>query len=420
MDEFGFGEKPIVSPCLFGRVIIMNSKTIPIDRVQKRREPLVSLRILGVAATVFLLCFCGAAAADSTTPATLEIVDFTMSPATLMPGDSGTVSVTLVNTGTVPASINKASIKESSGIKTTYTDYYNAFGNIAPGNSVTITLPVEAGEEIGTFYPVFYIDFNNGMSYLKHPFAVVVDDAGVDISLTTVPESFAESGSEPITVTLSNNMKNAVTSVSVTAKGPGVSCKEGTVPVGTLAAGESKAVKMTVKTNDASAVILEVTYSNGANKHTETVSIPAGEGATTTMPELIVTNVRVEKTGSYYTLKADVNNAGFFTAEGLRITSENGGDVGPYSVYVVGSLDSDDLAGFELTFEKPKDGVLKLNLIYKDSTGTYFTEHAEITVSNHMVENDAGMTPVIIVVVIVIAAAAVFVVVRKKKAEKEN
>lgn len=99
MDEFGFGKKPLVSPCLFGRVIIMNSKTIPINRVQKRREPFVSLRILGVAATVFLLCFCGAAAADSTTPATLEIVDFTMSPATLMPGDSGTVSVTLVNTG---------------------------------------------------------------------------------------------------------------------------------------------------------------------------------------------------------------------------------------------------------------------------------------------------------------------------------
>ncbi|MBP3443807.1 MAG: hypothetical protein J6J70_03665, partial [Methanocorpusculaceae archaeon] len=130
----------------------MNSKTIPIDRVQKKRKSFVSLRILGVAAVIFLVCFCGAAAADSTTPATL------------MPGDSGTVSVTLVNTGAVPASINKASIKESSGIKTTYTDYYNAFGNIAPGNSVTVTLPVEAGEETGTFYPVFYIDFNNGMS----------------------------------------------------------------------------------------------------------------------------------------------------------------------------------------------------------------------------------------------------------------
>lgn len=398
----------------------MNSKTISIDCVQKKRKSFVPLRILCVAAVIFLVSFCSAAAADSSGPATLEIVDFTMSPATLMPGDAGTVSVTLVNTGSVPASINKASIKESSGIKTTYTDYYNAFGNIAPGNSVTITLPVEAGDETGTFYPVFYIDFNNGMSYLKHPFAVVVDDAGVDISLTTVPESFAETGSEPITVTLSNNLKNAVTSVSITAKGPGVSCKEGSVPVGTLDAGESKAVRMTVKTDDASAVVLEVTYSNGANKHTETISIPAGEGATTTMPELIVTNVRVENTGSYYTLKADVNNAGFFTAEGLRITSENGGDVGPYSVYVVGSLDSDDLSGFELTFEKPRDDVLKLNLIYKDSTGTYFTEHAEITVSNHMVQDDSGITPVVVVVVIVIVAAAVFVIVRKKKAEKEN
>ena len=194
-----------------------------------------------------------------------------------------------------------------------------------------------------------------------------------------------------------------------------MSCKEGSVFVGTIPAGKSDQASITVRTDGAEDVTLLVSYSNGANKHTEELVIPAGEGYSTASPELIITNILVEKTNGYYTLTADVNNAGFSTANSLRISSLEGGDIGPYSTYVVGSLDGDDLAGFELTFKKPKDGTLTLVLTYKNDAGDVTEEECKVILENHMKPHDAGALPYIIggIVILLILAA---VIIRKKKA----
>ncbi|MDO5845129.1 MAG: hypothetical protein Q4Q53_08300, partial [Methanocorpusculum sp.] len=221
-----------------------------------------------------------------------------------MPGDSGIASITLKNTGTECAPINKAMITESSGIIATQTDYYNALGGVSAGDSITVNLPIKAGNTAGTFYPVFYIDFNDGVSYLKYPFAVIISEKGLDISFKNVPDTFGSTTTEPVTLSLGNHLKNDVETVTVTAEGKGVSCKEGSVYVGTIPKGTSKDVTLTVKTEDASEVTFVVSYSNGANKHTETITLPAGTSQSLTYPELIITNVIVTKNDKYYTLKA--------------------------------------------------------------------------------------------------------------------
>lgn len=383
-----------------------------------------------VFAVCALLIICLAAPASAATlpsvadnAPSMVVTNFVCTPGVLMPGDTGTIAVTLTNNGSEAASINKAVLHDADGVKMTVTDYYNDFGSIAPGNSVTVVMPIKAGSQTGTFYPVFYVDFNRGMTYLKQPLAITIDDAGLDVILTNVPDELSATGSEPVTITLANRMGTELSSVSVTAEGNGVSCKEGSVFVGNLAAFSSTPATLTIKTDNASEVKLVVSYSNGSNKHTRTVIIPAGAETTqsTNLPELVFANIRVTTGDDYNILKADVNNMGFATANSVRITSIEGSDIGPYPTYPIGNLDADDLAGFELTFDKELMQDITLVVTYKNASGEYITENHVINVANHIVKEETDYTPIIaLIVVIVIVGLIVFVVVRKNKKGKKN
>ncbi|HJJ30740.1 MAG TPA: hypothetical protein O0X97_00655 [Methanocorpusculum sp.] len=138
--------------------------------------------------------------------------------------------------------------------------------------------------------------------------------------------------------------------------------------------------------------------------------------------DLEVTNIKVTQTGNYCTLTGDVHNLGFDTATSLKITSLEGGDVGPYVTYPIGNLDADDLAGFELSFNAPADNKLTLVLSYKDSDRDTVTENHVINLSNHLVVEENNPAPVIvtIVVVVVIIGLIVFASVRKNRKGKKN
>ena len=379
-------------------------------------QKFVSLMLCAVLSVLLLIS--SASAAD---PTGLTVSDCSFSPAVLMPGDTGIFTITLNNSGEETAVLNRAYIKvyDSEGMEMTTAESYNLPRYIAPGSTVTLTMPIQAGEETGIFYPVFNLAFADHTTSLKQPIPVIVDDSGLDISLTQVPDSFPESGSEQVVLTLANPMQTDLTAVSLSADGKGVSCKEGTVFVGTISSGSSAVSALTVRTDKAEEVNLVVSYTNGANKHTETVTIPAGVSASAAAPELIITNILVEKTGKYHTLTADVNNAGFTTANSLRITSLEGGDIGPYSTYVVGSLDGDDLAGFELTFTEPENGVLTLVLTYKNDGGDSTTEEVSVVLENHMKPKETNSVPLIVGGIIILLVAAA-VIVRKKKAGKSE
>lgn len=131
--------------------------------------------------------------------------------------------------------------------------------------------------------------------------------------------------------------------------------------------------------------------------------------------DLELTNIKVSKTGNYHTLTADLHNLGYTTAKSLHITSKEGGDVGPYVTYPVGNLDPDDLAGFELTFNPPENGILTLLITYKDSSLNIITEEKQVNLANHMIveETDYTMTIVIIVIAAIAAGLIIFAIVRK-------
>ena len=138
--------------------------------------------------------------------------------------------------------------------------------------------------------------------------------------------------------------------------------------------------------------------------------------------ELQVTNIKAAQTGNYYTLTADVHNLGFATATSLKITTLEGGDVGPYVTYPIGNLDADDLAGFEITFNAPADNKLTLVLSYKDADRDTVTENHVIDLSNHLIVEENNPAPVIItlVVIVVVIGLIVFACVRKSRKGKKN
>jgi len=139
-------------------------------------------------------------------------------------------------------------------------------------------------------------------------------------------------------------------------------------------------------------------------------------------PELQFSNFHITQTGSYYTLKADINNLGYNTATALTITTLEGGDVGPYSTYPIGNLDEDDLAGFTITFAMPKDGILTLVTDYKNSDHKHVTNTYKLNVSNHLIIEEANPTSAIImtIIVVIIIALIVFSAVRKHKKAKRH
>ncbi len=379
------------------------------------------------AALLFALVLIGAGSAATITEPAYSIEGLTITPSTLMPGETGTLQFTLRNTGNIPLVVDKISVTDSENVISVKHPAITSLGAIGAGKTLTITLPITAKEDSeGTFYPTLYVDFKydsttfTQYTYLKYPFAVTVDDSSVSVSITDRPEVFEPGTTQVIGLSIGNLRSNQIDSVMVTASGEGVSCEEGSVFAGTIQPGEYSDVSLTVITSDKTEEInLEVSYKNGANWHTEIVTIPVEGGELKTGAELLINNVEVTSGTSYQTITGDVNNAGLETAKGLVVTLEGAETTQPYPVYVVGSLDADGLSEFELTFTNSESDEITLVFTYKDENGNTYTQKESVSVSasQNAGGSSTGGNPVVatiaVILLIVIVGGAVFLVWKK-------
>ncbi len=365
------------------------------------------------------------------------IQEFSVYPTSLMPGDSGTVTAVLKNTGTSAMPIREISIKESDGVKSTTIPYVNSIGAVGPGDTITLTTSITALEKTGTFYPVFYVDFNYDYytniiyTYLKHPFAITVDDKSVAISVTKRPDVFDPATTSSLGLTLGNLRTNTIEAVQVSVSGVGVSSDQGNVFVGEITPGSSKPANITVSTTDETKeIIVNVNYRNGANWHSETLSIPVAGGDSRTGADIVINNIEVKSGASYMTIQGDVNNAGLTTAKGLVVSTEGVTATQPYSSYVVGSLDADGLSEFEVTFVPPGTDHVTVVFNYKDDNGNIYTHKENIQITSAVSSGTQGgsssgsstAATVVVIVIIIIVAGAVFVAWKKGRlfAKKEQ
>ena len=378
------------------------------------------------ATAVIALVFIGAGSAATITEPSYSIQSLTVTPGTLLPGESGQLQFTIQNAGLTPLVIDKISVTDSENVISVKHPAITSLGAIGAGKSLTITLPISAKDVDGTFYPTLYVDFkydsatNLQYTYLKYPFAVTVDSKSVSLSVTERPEVFEPDTTQIVGLSIGNLRANQIDSVVVTASGEGVSCEEGMVFAGAIAPGASSDVFLTVITSEKTESInLDVSYKNGANWHTDTLTIPVEGGELKTGAELFVNNIEITSGASYTTITGDVNNAGLQTAKGLVVSLNGAEPLQPYPVFVVGSLDADGLSEFELTFTNPESDSLDLIFTYKDDNGNTYVQEETVSISAVQSAGSAvsGGNPlaagIAVVLLILIVGGAVFLIWKK-------
>lgn len=339
--------------------------------------------------TVLILCslLIGIAAADDesyTAAAQVSVTDVTITPDVLMKGDTATVSVTVKNTGDDSVAISRATLT-GTGIAVLNSQTYDAVGDIGPGTTKTFTFTIQATGSDGFYYPTFYLDFRNAGS-LRYAVPVQVQSNEVEISVQDKPEVFTADKKETVKLLIGNPRENSVSGVTVTPSGDGIESTQSSYFIGNLSPDGSKEVTFDISASKSTDLVLNVTYRNGINTHTSTLSVPITVGTSLTGPIMVVNNLELSSSGGSYDLTGDVSNAGIDDAMSVIVTVGTPATAtDPYPSYVIGSLDSDDFSSFEVTFNGQGLTSVPILIQYKDADGNDYT-------TTYTYEMSTGMT----------------------------
>src|SRR5208337_559408 len=200
------------------------------------------------------------AGADTGKPS-VAVSDITVSPTAFMPGDTGTITITLTNpirtlagssttssdsysygpgmtdtgasgshttsTSTTSSDTPDGSIILSdvmliadSPINVTSTDEFRDVGRLGMGDTATFTFDVKVDSDAAdtTYYLNLQVRTNDDSIYLNYPIALTVDSTPLKVSLNDAPSSFSTSAGSVI-LDIFNVRSDGVQGVSVVPSG---------------------------------------------------------------------------------------------------------------------------------------------------------------------------------------------------------
>lgn len=272
----------------------------------RRKKLGVFMTTLLIAAALGLILAAAASAAEGPT---VMVTGYTVKPDVLMPGDTGTITLTIKNmdiqssetetivenpsistqkttqsTRVISAEIETIRLSSRSreiewlSEGTKRTEYLNV-GSLGPGGSITITLPIRAVAYArdGTYFPEVYIEVDNGDN-VRFPVHVEVDSSEVQLLEEDIPSEISLSESKDIAIVVANNRGNTVNGVNVfveSSSGDFEFTPEG-VFIGSLGAYEQRTVTFTVTSyaEGEHGITFDATYKNGNNVHSSQLSSP--------------------------------------------------------------------------------------------------------------------------------------------------
>lgn len=363
---------------------------------------------------VLAFCILPVAAVDSSTTVEgqLGVTDVKIDPGVFMYGDSGTVKVTVTNTGTTPVAISRARLY-SSELDVMGDENYGSVGSIGPGNSLQFTFTVTADITDGIYYPLFYLDLRDASS-LRYRVPVKVENTGLSVSVTDRPDAFTSGKKEDVTIMVGNPRENTINGVVITPMMNGYETTETSHFVGALEPDQSAEATFSVTPYEEVPMEFTVHYRNGMNDHEVTTSVPVTFGIDRKQAEAVLNNIFVTPEGDYYTITGDVTNAGLEDAKSVVVTTGPPAiPVDPYRSYVIGALEPDDFASFEVTFSAEGDTEeITLVTSYKDKDGNLYSDRIMVPVSSTGVPDKGtsaaeGDLPMVWIVVVIICAAVV-------------
>lgn len=301
--------------------------------------------------------------------------DYELIPSVFMPGDSGTLKLTIKNaeitntvsrtstsgsqstvyTDTVGAEFNNIWIlpaSDSNGKKVKATLNYEDIGYLAPSASFDITFKIIAEENISSdlYFPTVRIDIES-FTDVSFPIPIEVSNSSVDLLMTNVPSKISSSGSTLITFSAVNNRENTIEGVTV-APGNinGLEFTPKSVYIGSLEASASSDASFSVKPNETGEkkLTFNVYFKNGNNEHNETFSSNIEIIDTLDVGSIFTSIPRSIKKGESSRITLEVYNAKTEYITGVMVTPISKIMTLP-SQYFIGAMEPDDV--FSATFD---------------------------------------------------------------------
>jgi len=337
------------------------------------------LKIVGC---LLLFALIAAGVSAESTDAQLVVTSYSLDPAYLISGDTGTLTVTVKNTGDSAVSIHSADLESPcTGFKILNTEAYDTVGLLGSGDSTSFTFTFKADVTDGTYYPKFYLDLTDGGSFRMY-IPVTVKSTGLTVAVSDMPDSFNEGVKTEVNISVGNPREDEVNGVRITPIGDGATITPSTGFIGTLPSDASKEVTFEITPGKETTVTFVVTYHNGNNDHTQNITLPIQFSEDKLGAVVVLNNVEIESDSSYNTISGDINNAGLTSAYSVTVTVGSPATaVDPNQIYVIGELEPDDFASFEVTYTDDESTVPVI-VSYKDADGNTFTKTFETTTSS--------------------------------------
>jgi hypothetical protein len=229
-----------------------------------------------------------------TSKGTVELAEIVTSPEVFMPGDEGTVTVTLKNTATDPtvtiggedfdtnARIQAAVLRPlSDGITVQYAPYYE-MGLLGPGESIELTFNIEVEDNAkeGVHNLELEIEGNSYDYNSRKNIPLKVDSSNIKV-ITSKPLELID-GKATVEFDVANTHPNELNSVSIRPEAKGVKFYPAEYFIGPMDPDELFTIKFdAIRDNsqdsdneDSESMNMSVTasYNNGINRHDNVVS----------------------------------------------------------------------------------------------------------------------------------------------------
>jgi uncharacterized repeat protein (TIGR01451 family) len=322
----------------------------------------------------------------------VQVTKVTVSPEILMYGDTGTVTIAITNTGTIPVGIDTVYFSDP---KLSITNYqaYQTGSTIGAGVTREYYYIVSADAPDGIYTPRFYVAFSENAGSLRYFVPLRVDNRPLEAAVINVPEVFTLGNKETVTISLGNPRDNTLSGVTVILQGDSLYANQSTYFVGDLAPGQTINKDFEITPYQETVLTISVSYLNGINEHSTQVTVPIQIGQNKKSPHPIINNIVITTVGDAFQLTGDVTNGGLQTANAITVGVGSPAEaLDPYQIYVVGSLQPDDFSSFELTFRAPGETTVPVVITYKDADGNSYRDTIPVSLlaSNQVDTSGSG------------------------------
>jgi hypothetical protein len=337
----------------------------------------------------------------------------------LMRGDTATATISVENRGSASVAVRRVFLLGEPNLIRALNDPYQTVGDIGGSNSRDFSFLLRADGPDGTYYPKFVLDFRDAGS-LTVPFPVVLKSTELAVSVLERPDRFSRGRKDTVTIRIGNPRINEVTGVNLVMTGDGLDITPASYFIGTLKADASTTVSFNITPHQAGNLTTTVSYQNGVNLHTKEITTPIALDDDLKRASLVASNLVLTREAGTYHLTGDISNAGLEAANAVTVTAGGGAvPVDPFRSYVVGSLNPDDFASFEVSFQARNASSVLLLLQFKDRDGRIFSESTEVFLTPASTEAQGTPSfpsgPILLVALAIIVAGIIIYSWKKRR-----